>query len=168
MRRIFAILAPLALAGCISAPPPPCAAPAPAFSPIRFFDGHTEGQGVIHAALRKDKTIRVHSHGVIEPGGTLRLDQVIEEEGKPAMRRLSRLREVSPGRLAGTASDALDGVTGEREGNRAHLAYRLKGGYPTDQWITLAPDGHSAESLVVLHKLGNTVAVIRETIRKVG
>lgn len=168
MRRLTTLLPLLSLAACVSAPPPPPAVATPIFSLVRFFDGHSEGVGTVRAALRKDQTIHVHSRGVIEPGGTLRLDQVIDYSAKPAERRLLRVREVSTGRYAGTASDAEGPLAGERQGNRLHFSYVLKGGYRTDQWMALRPDGRTVDNLLVLHKAGGTVAVIRETIRKTG
>jgi hypothetical protein len=42
----------------------------------------------------------------------------------------------------------------------------MKGGLPTDQWLTLAADGRSAHNIMVVKKFGAGVAVVHEEIRK--
>ena len=41
-----------------------------------------------------------------------------------------------------------------------------EGRLPTDQWLTLAPDGQSAHNILIVRKFGVTVAVLDETIRR--
>lgn len=166
MRSLF-LAVPLLLAACVSVPRlEPATAEAPAFSIARFFGGKSEGRGRLKVALGGARAIHVRSSGRVEPGGAVVLDQIIEEEGRPARTRTWRLREVAPGRYQGTLSDAAGPVTGTAAGNRLHLKFRMRGGLDADQWLTLAADGRSAHNLLVVRKFGLTVAAFDETIRK--
>jgi hypothetical protein len=163
--RAFLFTAPLFLAAF--APAPPQAASAmEAFDAIRFFNGKTEGQGVLKVALRSPTTLRVQSRGQIETDGTLSVRQVVSEGDKPARTREWRIRELSPGRYSGTLSDAAGPVAGEATGNRLHLRFRMKGGLDAEQWLTLAPGGRSVNNVMRVRKFGITVASLDETIRK--
>lgn len=153
---------PLLLAA--AAPPD---ASAGTFPVMRFFEGRTEGQGTIKVALGATRTLKVRSRGRIEPDGTLVLVQNVEEAGKPGRTRTWRIRETAPNRFAGTLSDASGPVRGQVQGNRLHLAYRIKGGLDADQWLTLGAGGRSAENAMTVRKFGIVVAKVRETIRKV-
>ncbi len=164
--RAFFLTAPLLLAAFAPAPAPPAAGATEAFDAIRFFDGRTEGQGVLKVVLRSPTTIRVQSRGRIETDGTLSVRQTVSERDKPARTREWRIRELSPGRYAGTLSDASGPVVGEAVGNRLHLRFRMKGGLDAEQWLTLAPGGRSARNLMRVRKFGLTVASLDETIRK--
>lgn len=147
---------------------PHAATPTPRrFDALAFFDGHSEGEGRLKVVLHGGKLVHVRSDGHRE-GGTLVLDQRVEEEGKPARERTWHIRQVSPGRYAGTLSDAAGPVTGETRGDRLHLAFRMKGGLKADQWLTLAPDGQSAHNVLKVRKLGIVVATLEETIRRTG
>jgi hypothetical protein len=108
----------------------------------------------------------VASRGRAQPDGAIALDQTIWEEGKPARSRSWRLRQVAPGRYAGTLSDAAGPITGEVRGGRLHLRFAMRGGMDVDQWLTLAPDGRSARNVLRVRKMGLTVAALEETIRK--
>ena len=164
--RAFLLTVPLLLAAFAPAPPPPGAGATEAFDAIRFFNGRTEGQGVLKVMLRPPTPIRVRSRGRIEPDGTLSVRQTVSQGGKPARTREWRVRELSPGRYAGTLSDASGPVVGEAVGNRLHLRFRMKGGLDAEQWLTLAPSGLSANNVMRVRKFGLTVASLDETIRK--
>ena len=162
--RAFLLTAPLLLAAFAPAPQPRAAAEA--FDAIRFFNGRTEGQGVLKVALKSPTRIRVESRGRVEPDGTLSVRQSVSEGDKPARAREWRIRELSPGRYAGTLSDASGPVAGEAIGNQIHLRFRMKGGLDAEQWLTLAPGGRSANNILRVRKFGLTVATLTETIRK--
>ena len=165
--RATLLLLPLLLLACVATPRIEQAdASAPAFPVASFFAGRTEGKGVLKVVMRGPRAIRVKSRGRTDPDGTLIVDQVIHEEGKPARARSWRLREVAPGRYAGTLSDAAGPVTGEAAGNRLHLRFAMSGGMAADQWLTLAPDGRSARNVLRVRKFGLPVAALEETIRK--
>jgi hypothetical protein len=161
--RAFLLTALLPLAALAPPPPPPTAQ---AFDAIRFFSGRTQGQGVLKVALRSPTTIRVESRGRVETDGTLSVRQSVWEGDKAARTREWRIRELSPGRFAGTLSDAAGPVLGEAAGNRLHLRFRMKGGLDAEQWLTLAPDGRSASNVMRVKKFGLVVASLDEAIRK--
>lgn len=162
------IVASTLLSGCVATPrvaPPDSAAPT--FRVSEFFSGRLQGDGVLKVMMSGSRKIRVSSVGRPQPDGSVVLDQEIDEEGKPARTRSWRLREVAPGRYAGTLSDADGPVTGEAIGDRLHLSFRMRGGMDVDQWLTLAPGGRSARNILRVRKFGMTVAALDENIRKV-
>lgn len=158
-----------ALSGCVSAPrgvsEPIAAAPQPRFDALAFFTGHSEGRAKLKKIFSAPVDVRVVSEGRVE-AGTLHLVQTVQEGTKPARRRTWTMRETSPGHYRGTLSDAEGNVTGETDGNRLHLSFTMKGGFPAEQWLTLSPDGHRAHNVMTVRKLGVTVGVLVEDIRK--
>lgn len=166
--RLLLTPAALLLSACAAAPDPQQPdLSAPTFPVMSFFEGRTEGSGVLKVAMRSPQPISVQSHGRIGAGETLSVHQTIVEGDKPARTREWRIREVAPGRYSGTLSDASGPVTGEATGNRLHLTFRMNGGLDAEQWLTLAPDGRSARNVMIVRKFGLTVATLEETIRKV-
>lgn len=163
--RIFPVLF-LPLAACVSAPPP-IAALAPRFSPQAFFAGATRGEGRLKIVMSGAKRVTVDGRGRMA-GDTLVLDQTVTGASATPEQRQWRLREVAPGRYAGTLSDAAGPVAGEVTGSRLHLQFAMKRGLVADQWLDLAADGQSAQNRMVVTKFGMTVAVLNETIRRVG
>jgi hypothetical protein len=176
------LLAP-ALAGCVTAPPslapvPLAQAEAPVFDPFTFFLGTSEGTGTLAKVMADDVPVRVKSSGRIEaearreaawaapPQRVLVLDQVVTEGDKPPRKRQWRLTEVAPGRYTGTLSDAISPVDARSLGNRLVITFTIKGGFAVRQELTLAPDGQSAANVMQVSKLGLTVAVLSEGIRK--
>lgn len=136
------------------------------FDAIRFFSGHTEGTARLRIALHHSHAVRVHGRGRVESDGTLVLDQTVEQQGKPATTREWRIREIAPGRYAGTLTEAVGGMTGGSEGDRLTLRYRMKHGIHITQHLQLAPDGRSASNRLVATKFGIPVGRLDETIRK--
>lgn len=132
----------------------------------RFFAGRLDGVGTLKIVLRAPTTTHVTSVGHVATDGILRLDQHIEQQGKPARDRHWRIRPLGKGRYTGTLTDASGPVTGEVEGNRLHLGFPMKGGMQVDQWLTLSPDGQVAQNHLIVRKLGITVATLDETIRR--
>jgi hypothetical protein len=141
-------------------------AAAPPTAPEQFFVGRTEGVGVASVIMSGRHGVRVRSHGRMEGAGTLVLDQVVQEEGKPARRRTWRLVR-SGNRLSGTLSDARGPVTGDVAGNVFHIRYRSAEGPSVEQWITFQPGGRVANNRMVFRKFGMSVATLQETIRRV-
>ena len=111
--------------------------------------------------------MRVHGHGRTLADGSLLLDQVVETEGEAPRTRSWRIHRVGAEGYAGTLSDATGPVRGETIGDRLRLSFRSKGGVAITQWLTLAPDGRSAQNRLTARKLGLPVARLDETIRKV-
>jgi hypothetical protein len=142
------------------------AAPAPATAPEQFFVGRTEGVGTASVMMSGKHGVRVHSRGRIARDGALILEQVVEEEGKPARRRTWRLVR-SGNRISGSITDARGPVTGDVTGSVFHLRYRMADGPTVEQWITIQPGGRSAQNRMVFRKFGMKVATVAETIRRV-
>lgn len=163
-----ALLLPLALllTGCVPVPrvaaPPPAAA---AFPVIAFFTGPTEGEGILRVATRDERRIWVTSMGRVE-GGELRVEQLVREEGKPPRQREWRIREIAPGRFAGSLSDAAGPVTGVAMPGRLTLRFPMRGAMQAEQQITLSGDGRSARNILTVRRFGLTLAVLDETIRR--
>lgn len=139
---------------------------APAAPPEHFFIGRTEGSGTVHVIMSGRHGVRDRSVGRMEHGALL-LDQVVEEEGKPARRRSWRLVRSGPRGISGTISDARGAVTGEVAGNVLRLGYRSAEGPWVAQVITLHPGGRSATNRMTFSRFGVTVATVETTIRRV-
>jgi hypothetical protein len=162
----FAPLALLLLAAAQAAAHAP--APAPAGSALEaFFIGRTEGQGSANVMLSGRHGVRDRARGWRDRSGALVLDQVVEEEGKPARRRVWRLTRAGGNRIGGTISDARGPVAGELSGDTLHLSYRLAEGPSVEQWITLQPGGRTATNRMTFRRFGMRVATVQSTIRKV-
>lgn len=143
------------------------AAPTSAFPPPeQFFVGRTEGAGTVSIMLSGRHGVRDRSHGRIEQGGILVLDQIVEEEGKPARRSSWRLVR-SGDRITGTISDARGPVSGEVAGNVIRLRFRSGEGPWVEQSITLHPGGRTATNHMTFSRFGLTVATLESTIRRV-
>ncbi len=134
----------------------------------QFFVGTTEGSGTVRIMMSGSHGMRDRSRGRIDAQGALLLEQIVEEEGKPARRRSWRLERSASGRITGSTSDARGPVTGEITGNRLHLRYRLNEGPSVEQWITLQPGGRTATNRMNFHRFGLRVATVESVIRKVN
>jgi hypothetical protein len=60
-------------------------------APEHFFVGRTEGAGTVQMILAGSHKVRDRSRGRLDRSGALILEQIVEEEGKPARRRSWRL-----------------------------------------------------------------------------
>ena len=141
-------------------------ASAPLSVPEQFFIGRTEGTGVVHIILSGRHGVRVRTRGRMDSDGSLRLEQVVEEEGKPPRRRSWRLVRVGNNRFTGTISDARGPVTGSVSGNVLTLNYRSSEGPSVEHRITIRPDGRTAHNLARFRRFGLTVATVDEVIRR--
>ena len=137
-------------------------------APERFFDGETSGSGTLKVIMSKPKTLTDRGIGRTERDGTVVLDQIVEEPGAPTRKRQWRLRQVSPGRIEGTLSDAKGPVIGEFANNVLHMRYTMKDGVKVEQWLRLSPDGQQAENRMVFKKFGMTVATLEGSVRRKG
>ena len=111
--------------------------------------------------------VRTHSRGRMERGGALVIDQVVEEEGRPARRRTWRLVRSGANGITGTLSDADGPVSGDVSGNVLHLTYRSSEGPYVEQWITLHANGRTAGNRMTFRRFGLNVATLEEVIRRV-
>lgn len=140
---------------------------APGSALEQFFVGRTEGAGTVHIILSGRHGVRDRSRGRIDRDGALVLDQIVEEEGKPARRRSWRLVRAGGNRVTGTISDARGPVTGDIAGNVLHLRYRSVEGPSVEQWITLQPGRRTATYRMTFRRFGLSVATVEGTIRRV-
>lgn len=141
-------------------------AAAPLSVPEQFFVGRTEGTGVVHIILSGRHGVRVRTRGRMDPDGALRLEQVVEEEGKPVRRRTWRLVRSGNNRFTGTISDARGPVTGSVAGRVLTLNYRSREGPNVEHRITIRPDGRTAHNLTRFRRFGFTIATVDEVIRR--
>lgn len=154
------------LAGCVTTPPVERpSARAPIFPVLAFFTGESEGEGLLKVATRPAKPVAVHSRGRME-GDTLILDQRVREADAAPRDRQWRLREVAPGRFAGTLTDATGLVVATATPGRLTIAYRMDGGLAVRQTLTIAANGRSARNIMSISLGPARVGVLDETIRK--
>jgi hypothetical protein len=162
------IAATLALSGCVTAPggiAPISEAAQPRFDAIAFFSGTTNGTGLLKKAFSKTVPVLVEGRGTVKDG-VLYLEQDIREGEKPVRTRNWVIREDRPDHYTGTLTDAEGAVEGRTDGNRLHLSFTMNGGFPVEQRLTLSPDGQRAYNVMKVRKLGVTVAVLAEDIRR--
>jgi len=142
------------------------AAPAQAaFNPVEFFRGHTHGEGTLKIIFQASKHISVDSVGRTEKDGSLLLEQVVHEDGKPPRIRYWRLRQTGPARYEGTLTDAASPVRVDVEGDRIRIRYKGKDHLDFDQWLTPAGPKQVNNAMRV-KRFGITVAHYDEVIRK--
>jgi hypothetical protein len=135
-------------------------------APEQFFVGRTEGTGTVHVILSGRHGVRDRSRGRIDASGALVLDQIVQEEGKPARRRSWRLVRAGPNRIAGSISDARGALAGEVAGNVITLRYRLAEGPSVEQRITIQPGGRTAHNRMTFRRFGLHVATVETVIRR--
>ncbi|WP_174296977.1 DUF3833 family protein [Sphingomonas bacterium] len=166
--RAFPIMACLALSACATLPPDaPPAALTPAFDPLAFFAGRTEGRGRLTIAFHRGVAILVHGSGTIEPDGAIHLTQAVVVDGKPPTRRDWRIARSLDGTYRGTLSDARGPVTVIARGNRLHIRFAMAHGLSAEQWLVLEPGGQSTLNRLTVRKLGVVVARVDERIVRV-
>jgi len=133
---------------------------------MRFFEGRTESVATIKIVMRKPFKSRSIGRGEIKADGSLHLVQRVEDEGKPAHERRWHIREVEPGKFAGTMSEAKGPVTVEEVGGRYRFRFKMKGNVSVEQWISPMPGGKTATTKVTIRKMGVTVGQSEGTIRR--
>lgn len=166
MRAPFPIVAlvVLTLSGCVEVPQPDPPSPQPYYDVFAFFSGATQGRGRLMTLLSSGTPVSVSGRGRVD-AGTLILDQSVTLGRKPPTTRQWRIRQIAPGRYAGTLTDTT-GITGTVTGNRLHLIFTMKGGFAAQQWLTLASDGRSAHNIMTVSKFGVRVAALDEMIKR--
>ncbi len=139
----------------------------PAFDPVRFFSGSTEGVGQLKKVFSSAHRTLVHGRGTVRADGVLVLDQQVEEQGEAIRMRQWQLRQISPGHFRGTLSDASGPVSADARGGNLAIHYTMSGGLAVDLVLTLDASGQSAHNVMKVTKFGMTVATLDETIRRV-
>lgn len=133
--------------------------------PMRFFEGRTESLSTIRLVMRKPYRSRTLGKGEIA-GGVLNLVQRVQQDGKAPYDRRWQMRQVAPGRFAGSMSEATGPVTVEQVGSRFRFRFRMKGNVSIEQWLVPLPGGAAARSKLSIRKLGMTVGRSDGVIRK--
>jgi hypothetical protein len=133
----------------------------------RFFIGATEGSGTVSVIFSGNHGMRHRARGWMDGHTTLVLDEVVEEDGKPARKRSWRLVRSGDNKITGSINDAKGPVTGEISGNNLNLRYRLTEGPSVEQTITLHASGRSASNRMTFRRFGMRVATVESMIRKV-
>ena len=139
--------------------------PDPSTDPMRFFEGRTESVSTVKLIMRKSFTSRSLGNGEID-GGILELVQRVQDEGKAPYNRQWRMRQVAPGRFAGTMSEAAGPVLAEEVDGQYRFRFKMKGNLTVEQWLTPLPGGQSARTKTNVRKFGMTVGRSEGTIRK--
>lgn len=131
------------------------------------FLGRTEGVGFLKIMFAPRRAMHVRGLGRLDVDGTLVLQQLVEQAGKPCVLRTWRITEVTPGHYAGTLTDAAGPVLLDIRHDRLQIRYTLKsGGTTAEQWLTKQADGSIANHMT-FNRLGVRVAALRETIRRI-
>ena len=151
----------LALALAAAAP-----AQAPAFDPVAFFTGATQGRGELRELLGKPKKTSTQSVGRVDKDGWLVLDQKVAVEGDPLRQRRWRLKQTRPGHYEGTLSDAKGPVEAEVRGRTVRIRYVMKGNIKVEQELTPLPGGRAVINRGTFRKFGMKVALMKEQIDK--
>lgn len=139
----------------------------PHFDVAAFFSGRTEGIGRLKVIFRQARTVRVHGSGSIGASRELLLNQIVEQEGKPATRRTWVISALGDDRYGGSLTGATAPIRGNVSGNCLHLELKLRGGLMAEQWLYLQPGGRVALNQMSIRKMGIQVARLNETIRKI-
>ena len=156
----------LALAACTAAAPPEAQQPGPAFDPVAFFTGATHGDGKLDQIMKGVRTVTVDSVGKPEANGLLTLTQRIAMEGDSPRTRIWRLKQVAPGRYAGSLTDASGPVETVAIGRALRIRYPMKGGLMVEQWLVALPGGRALDNRLTVTKWGMRVATLRERIER--
>lgn len=143
------------------------AAAAEPIHPLRFFEGRTEGSGVMRVMLKKPYRTRSVGRGHFERDGSLSLVQRVEDEGQPPRERRWKIRQIGAGRFSGTMSEASSPVTIDEIGGRYRFRFKMKGNLSVEQWLAPMAGGRSARNRMIVRKFGMTVGSGEGIIRKV-
>lgn len=133
---------------------------------LAFFTGHTHADNVIKVALHGPHKLVVDSLGGRNKEGDFILIDNVEEEGKPARKRVWSMRPDGDGHFTGTLSDAVGPVDVVVHGDDAIIRYTMKeGGLKIEQELKLQRDG-TLSNHVIAKKFGLKFAQVDGTIRK--
>ena len=166
MRKCGALVGLLALAACTAAAPPEAQQTGSAFDPVAFFTGPSHGDGKLDQIMKDTRTVTVDSVGTPNRDGSLTLTQRIAMQGDPPRTRVWKLKQVAPGRYAGSLTDASGPVETIAIGRAIRIRYPMKGGLAVEQWLVALPGGRVLDNRLTVTKWGMRVATLRERIEK--
>ena len=136
-----------------------------AFNPVEFFRGKTHGEGMLKIIFQSAKKMTVDSVGRAEKDGSLVLEQVVHEPGKPPRTRYWRLRQTAPDRYEGTLTDAATPVRVDVTKGGIRIRYTGQDHLNFDQQLTPVGATEVRDSIKI-RRFGITVAHFEEIIRK--
>ena len=138
----------------------------PKLDMLDFFTGKTHSDNVMKTALHRPHKMVVDSVGGHNKEGEFILIDNVQEEGKPARKRVWAMRPAGANHFTGTLSDAVGPVDVAVSGDTATIRYTMKDGrVAIDQRLQLQRDG-SLSNRVVARKFGMKFGQVDGTIRK--
>ena len=146
----------------------PVSADAGIRQPLRFFEGRTEMQAVVKVIMKKPYRSRTLGTGRIMGDGSLALLQQVYDEGQAPEQRRWKVKQVGPGRYAGTMTEAVGPVAVDEVDGRYRFKFKMKGDLFVEQWLTPDPDGNSAQSKLTVRKFGMKVASSTGYVRRIS
>jgi hypothetical protein len=144
------------------------AAAAPPGSPMKFFEGRTEGTGTVRIMFGKVFRTRSIGHGHFEPDGTMVFVQKVVDEGKPPHERRWKIRQTGPHIFSGTMTEAIGLVKIEEIAGRFRFRFRMKGNLSVEQWLVPLAGGTTARNTLTIRKFGMKVGTSEGMLRKLA
>lgn len=147
------------------------ASPSAAAGPVKldmtgFFTGKSHADNVIKTALHAPHKLIVDSVGGHNKEGEFVLVDNVQEEGKPARKRVWAMHPAGANHFTGTLSDAVGPVDVAVNGDTATIRYTMKDGrIAIDQRLQLQRDG-TLSNHVMARKFGMKFGDVQGTIRK--
>ena len=140
--------------------------PEPKLDMTGFFTGRTHADNVIKIALHSPHKLIVDSVGGRNKEGEFILIDNVQEEGKPARKRIWAMRPDGADRFTGSLSDAVGPVDLVVSGSSATIRYTMRdGNMKIEQRLALQPNG-TLSNQVIARKFGLKFATVQGTIRK--
>ena len=140
--------------------------PEPKLDMTGFFTGRTHADNVIKIALHSPHKLIVDSVGGRNKEGEFILIDNVQEEGKPARKRIWAMRPDGADRFTGSLSDAVGPVDLVVSGSAATIRYTMRdGNMKIEQRLALQPNG-TLSNQVIARKFGLKFATVQGTIRK--
>ena len=140
--------------------------PEPKLDMTGFFTGRTHADNVIKIALHSPHKLIVDSVGGRNKEGEFILIDNVQEEGKPARKRIWAMRPDGADRFTGSLSDAVGPVDLVVSGSTATIRYTMRdGNMKIEQRLALQPNG-TLSNQVIARKFGLKFATVQGTIRK--
>jgi hypothetical protein len=136
-----------------------------AFNPVEFFRGRSEGEGTLKVIFRSTERIHTENVGRADKDGSLVLQQVIHEPGKPARTRYWRMRQTGQNLFEGTLTDAASSVRVDVTKAGIRIRYTAQNHLNFDQMLTPV-SATEVHDTIRVSRFGIVVAHFDETIRK--
>jgi uncharacterized protein DUF3833 len=140
--------------------------PGPKLDMLDFFTGKTHADNVMKTAFHRPHKLIVDSVGGHNKEGEFVLIDNVQEEGKPARKRVWAMHPAGADHFTGTLSDAVGPVDVAVNGDTATIRYIMKDGHiAIDQRLQLQRDG-TLSNHVMARKFGMKFGDVQGTVRK--